>query len=233
MKTSGPEDGLVVNDQVVGSTRAMLRRRGIKTISLVGPPRSGKTALLERTGSRLASHAQVGVLVGNPAAGQKSTRLGRLGICAFPLPGGELDAPCVHKAISMLDLDQIELLLIEGSGDMQSLSQRNHGQDLCVSVFSVADGPDQPKLFPHLIAAADLVLLTMVDLLPTTAFDMQVFLDHVNKLRADLPVIQASALQRGGIDLWLRWLETNWLGGRWTDGGRTESRVPPFADLEL
>ena len=88
MKTSEPEDGLVVNDQIVGSTRAMLRRRGIKTISLVGPPRSGKTALLERTGSRLASHAQVGVLVGNPAAGQKSTRLGRLGICALPLPGG-------------------------------------------------------------------------------------------------------------------------------------------------
>ena len=232
MKTSEPEVGLVVNDQIVGSTRAMLRRRGIKTISLVGPPRSGKTALLERTGSRLASHAQVGVLVGNPAAGQKSTRLGRLGICALPLPGGELDAPCVHKAISMLDLDQIELLLIEGSGDMQNLSQRNHGQDFCVSVFSVADGPDQPKSFPQLIAAADLVLLTMVDLLPTTAFDLRAFLDQVNKLRPDLPVIQASVLQRHGIDLWLRWLETNWLGSRWTDG-TAEPPVPPFADLEL
>ncbi|MGD0141245.1 MAG: GTP-binding protein [Tepidisphaeraceae bacterium] len=232
MKTTGPEKEFVVNDQIVGSTRAMLRRRGIKTISLVGPPRSGKTALLERTGSRLASHAHVGVLVGSPAAGQKSTRLGRHGICALPLPGGELDAPGVHKAISMLNLDQIELLLIEGSGDMQTPSQRNHGQDLCVSVFSVADGPDQPNSFPHLIAAADLVLLTMVDLLPTTAFDLRAFLDNVNKLRADLPVIQASVLQRGGIDLWLRWLETNWLGSRWTDA-TAEPRVPPFADLSL
>ncbi|MGA2442795.1 MAG: GTP-binding protein [Tepidisphaeraceae bacterium] len=232
MKTSGPEEEFVVNDQIAGSTRAMLRRRGIKTISLVGPPRSGKTALLERTGSRLARHARVGVLVGSPAAGQKSTRLGRHGICALPLPGGELDAPGVHKAVSMLDLDQIELLLIEGSGDMQNLSQRNHGQDLCVSVFSVADGPDQPNSFPHLIAAADLVLLTMVDLLPTTKFDLPAFLDHVKKIRADLPVIQASVLRRNGIDLWLQWLETNWLGGRWTDGA-AESRVPPFADLEL
>ena len=82
MKTSGPEEGLAVNDEIVGSTRAMLRHRGIKTISLVGPPRSGKTALLERTGSRLARHTHVGVLVGSPAAGQKSTRLGRHGICA-------------------------------------------------------------------------------------------------------------------------------------------------------
>ena len=129
-----------------------------------------------RTDGEPACAGRVGVLVGSPAAGRKSTRLGRHGICALPLPGGELDAPGVHKAVSMLDLDQIELLLIEGSGDMQSLSQRNHGQDLCVSVFSVADGPDQPNSFPHLIAAADLVLLTMVDLLPTTKFDLSAFL---------------------------------------------------------
>ena len=132
----------------------------------------------------------------------------------------------------MLNLDQIELLLIEGSGDMESLSQRNHGQDLCVSVFSVADGADQPNSFPHLISAADLVLLTMVDLLPTTAFDLPAFLDHVKKIRPEVPVIQASVLQRDGIALWLQWLETNWLGGRWTDG-TAEPRVSPFADMEL
>jgi hydrogenase nickel incorporation protein HypB len=232
MKTPEPED--LTNEQIVGSTRQMLHRRGIKTISLVGPPRSGKTALLEWTGRRLANHARVGVLVGSPAAGQKSTRLGRQGVRAVPLPGGELDAPGVHKALSMLDLDRLELLLIEGSGEMQSNSQRHHGQDLCVSVFSVAEGPDQPNSFPHLIAAADVVLLTMIDLLPTTEFDLRVFLDNVSRLRADLPVIQASVFQRGGIDLWLRWLERNWLGDRDQWQNRTvESRLPPFADLSL
>jgi hydrogenase nickel incorporation protein HypB len=58
-----------------------------------------------------------------------------------------------------------------------------------------------------LFAAADLMLLNKVDLLPYLDFDVDACIAHARRVNPAIEVLQVSALRGNGMDEWISWLD--------------------------
>jgi hydrogenase nickel incorporation protein HypB len=57
-----------------------------------------------------------------------------------------------------------------------------------------------------MFAAADLVLVNKIDLLPYVDFDLDACVDRARSIRPGVEVVSASARTGEGIDAWYAWL---------------------------
>ena len=73
---------------------------------------------------------------------------------------------------------------------------------------AVIEGEDKPLKYPDRFAAADLMLLNKIDLLPHLQFDVQRAIDYALRVNPRLQVIRTSATSGEGLDEWLAWLES-------------------------
>ena len=77
-----------------------------------------------------------------------------------------------------------------------------------IAEIEVTEGEDKPLKYPDMFAAADLMLLNKVDLLPYLHFDVKRAIEYAWRVNPRLQVIQTSATRGEGLDEWLAWLET-------------------------
>lgn len=72
-----------------------------------------------------------------------------------------------------------------------------------VAVLSVTEGEDKPLKYPHMFAAASLMLLNKVDLLPYLNFDVEKCIASAREVNPDIEIILISATSGEGMDQWL------------------------------
>jgi hydrogenase nickel incorporation protein HypB len=77
-----------------------------------------------------------------------------------------------------------------------------------VVVISVTEGQDKPLKYPHMFAAADLVVVNKTDLLPYVDFDVATCAGHARGVNPDVEVVAVSATTGGGMDGWYAWLDS-------------------------
>ena len=77
-----------------------------------------------------------------------------------------------------------------------------------VAVLSVTEGEDKPLKYPHMFAAASLMLLNKVDLLPYLNFDVDKCLAYAREVNPDIAILLVSATRGDGMAHWLNWLES-------------------------
>ncbi|CAK0756328.1 hydrogenase nickel incorporation protein HypB [Gammaproteobacteria bacterium] len=82
------------------------------------------------------------------------------------------------------------------------------GEKHKVAVLSVTEGEDKPLKYPHMFAAASLMLLNKVDLLPYLNFDVEKCIACAREVNPEIEIILISATSGEGMDQWLNWLET-------------------------
>ena len=75
-------------------------------------------------------------------------------------------------------------------------------------MLSVTEGEDKPLKYPHMFAAASLMLLNKVDLLPYLNFDVDKCLAYAREVNPDIEILLVSATRGDGMDGWLNWLES-------------------------
>ena len=82
------------------------------------------------------------------------------------------------------------MLFIENVGNLVCPALFDLGEHSKVVVISVTEGTDKPLKYPHMFAAAGLVLINKIDLLPYVDFDLDVCAStRVRSTRtSDLPV---------------------------------------------
>jgi len=191
------ENVLKLNDEIARELRERLDAAGVYALDLIGAPGCGKTAMLEATLRLLRDELTLGVLVGDLATTRDAQRL--MKHCPHVVQintgrGCHLDANQVKQALARLDLDRLDLLVIENVGNLICPVGFDLGQHSKVGMFSVAEGDDKPAKHPHLVHAADLILLNKTDLLPHVPFDRPRFMQDVRALNGRAPVIQMHAL---------------------------------------
>jgi hydrogenase nickel incorporation protein HypB len=113
----------------------------------------------------------------------------------------------IWHALERLTLHAGSLLFIENVGNLVCPALFDLGERARVVLFSVTEGEDKPLKYPHMFRAADLVLLTKVDLLPFVDFDERAAGEAVAMVKPDLPILRASTKAEGGLDEWMQWLE--------------------------
>ena len=201
---------LARNDALADQNRQWLAQRGILALNLVSSPGSGKTTLLEQTILRLQGRIPVSVIEGDQQTSQDADRIRATGAPALQINTGKgchLDAHMVGHALEQLDPPAGSVVMIENVGNLVCPAAFDLGEAAKVVILSVTEGEDKPLKYPDLFAAARLMLLNKVDLLPHVRFDVARCLDYAHRIRPDLEVLPLSAQTGQGFDAWLAWLQ--------------------------
>ena len=123
--------------------------------------------------------------------------------------GCHLDAPMVKSALSSIDLDSLDMLIIENVGNLVCPAEFELGQDKKAVVLSITEGDDKPLKYPLMFKEADAALLNKVDLLPYTDFDLESATDDIQTLHPGIEVMAIACRTGEGLPAWLSWLRKN------------------------
>ena len=222
-------DVLGENNRQAAANRAHFLAHGVTALNLVSSPGSGKTTLLCATIEALKARAPglpVGVIEGDQQTTNDADRIRATGAPAIQVNTGKgchLDAPMVAEAFARLPLhghhhhgDAPEhghahaadpsLLLIENVGNLVCPAMWDLGERAKIAILSVTEGEDKPVKYPDMFAAARLMVLTKVDLLPHLDFDVAQCIAYAQRVNPAIEVLLVSAKTGVGMDAWLDWL---------------------------
>ncbi|WP_213704326.1 hydrogenase nickel incorporation protein HypB, partial [Klebsiella aerogenes] len=172
---------------------------------------SGKTTLLTETLTRLKGIVDCAVIEGDQQTVNDAARIRATGTPAIQVNTGKgchLDAQMIADASARLPAGDNGILFIENVGNLVCPASFDLGERHKVAVLSVTEGEDKPLKYPHMFAAASLMLLNKVDLLPYLNFDVEKCLACAREVNPHIEIILLSATSGEGMDQWLNWLET-------------------------
>ena len=204
---------LAKNDALAALNRQAFVDRGILALNLVSSPGSGKTTLLEQTILRLKGRVPVVVIEGDQQTSQDADRIRAAGAPAVQINTGKgchLDAHMVGHALESLAPAEGSVLMIENVGNLVCPAAFDLGEAHKVVILSVTEGEDKPLKYPDMFAAADLMLLNKVDLLPHLRFDVELCLAFARRVNPNIQILRLSAQTGEGMDAWLAWIEAGW-----------------------
>jgi hydrogenase nickel incorporation protein HypB len=226
---------LARNDEQAARNRARFAAAGTAAVNLMSSPGSGKTTLLERTIPALAGEIGCAVVEGDQETPLDADRIRATGAPAVQISTGtgcHLDAGMLARAVDALGLAATDaaldaaldaddsparsgpaggrpaprLLFVENVGNLVCPALFDLGEQARVVITSVTEGEDKPLKYPHMFAAADLVVLTKTDLLPHLGYDPAAFRAAVRRTNPAAPVLALSATTGEGMADWLTWL---------------------------
>jgi hydrogenase nickel incorporation protein HypB len=225
---------LGANDRVAARNRAHFAAHGVTALNLVSSPGSGKTTLLVATIERLRRRAPglpVAVIEGDQQTSNDAERIRATGVPAVQVNTGKgchLDATMVERAFARLPIHAAAhghlhghghghedgeadapggaLLFIENVGNLVCPAAWDLGEAAKVVVLSVTEGDDKPAKYPDMFAAASLMVVNKVDLLPYVDFDVERCVALARRANPRIGVLRVSARTGEGLDAWVAWL---------------------------
>ncbi|MDQ2707362.1 MAG: hydrogenase nickel incorporation protein HypB, partial [Actinomycetota bacterium] len=203
---------LAKNDDLAAVNRRWLAERGILALNLMSSPGAGKTTLLERTIVDLASSDQalpVSVVEGDQETLLDAERISDTGCRVVQINTGSgchLDAEMVERGLRTLAPPDRSVLFIENVGNLVCPALFDLGEAAKIVITSTTEGEDKPLKYPQMFAAADLVLLNKVDLLPYLDFDVERCLAATRRVNPGVEVLLLSATRGEGLTAWYDWL---------------------------
>ncbi|PQV84067.1 hydrogenase nickel incorporation protein HypB [Cronobacter sakazakii] len=198
------------NNQIAQRNRQRLAARGQLALNLVSSPGSGKTTLLTETLKRLRDTTLCAVIEGDQQTVNDAERIRATGTPAIQVNTGKgchLDAQMIEDAMARLPLADNGVLFIENVGNLVCPAGFDLGERHKVAVLSVTEGEDKPLKYPHMFAAASLMLLNKIDLLPYLNFDVEKCMAYAREVNPNITILLVSATRGDGMSAWLAWLE--------------------------
>ena len=191
------------NDLLARDLRRRFREAGVRVVSLVSSPGSGKTAFLEKTLTLLRPQCRVAALVGDLATENDAARLARSQAPVKQINTGtvcHLDAAMVQNALTEWNLEELEILFIENVGNLVCPASYDLGEDLRLVLLSVTEGEDKPLKYPTIFNTADVAVITKMDLAVAVEFDAAAAHDNIQSVRPGMRIFQVSAKTGIGMD---------------------------------
>ena len=186
------------NDEVARRLRERFAEAGVFVTSLVSSPGTGKTALLEKLLATMSQRHRVAALVGDLATENDAARLARSGAPVKQIVTGtvcHLDASMVERALEPWDLSTLDFLFVENVGNLVCPASYDLGENLRLVLLSVTEGEDKPLKYPTIFRAADVAVLTKIDLAAAVEFDRET----ARRNLGDLPIFETSAKTGDGL----------------------------------
>ncbi|CAC9437412.1 [NiFe] hydrogenase nickel incorporation-associated protein HypB [uncultured Gammaproteobacteria bacterium] len=203
-------DILSKNNRYANENRAFFLKKGILALNLVSSPGSGKTSILETSLLNLKDEISLKVIEGDQQTTQDADRIQKTGVKAIQVNTGKgchLDAHMVGHTFKSLEAEEDSILFIENVGNLVCPAAFDLGEYCKVAILSVTEGEDKPLKYPDMFAAADLMLLNKIDLLPHLNFDIEQCMDYARQVNPKIHILQISATTGEGMDKWYMWLK--------------------------
>ena len=203
------QDILGRNNEYAAANRRYLAERGILALNLVSSPGSGKTALLTGTIDNLKGEFPMAVIEGDQQTANDAERIRRTGVPALQINTGKgchLDGHMVGHALEKLQPGEGTILFIENVGNLVCPAAFDLGEAHKVVILSVTEGEDKPVKYPDMFAAAGLMILNKIDLLPYLEFDVDRCVEYARRVNPGIRVLKLSAATGEGMADWVQWI---------------------------
>ena len=99
-----------------------------------------------------------------------------------------------------LDLEGLQLLIIENVGNLVCPASYDLGEDLRVVLLSVTEGEDKPLKYPPIFQAADVVVISKMDLAAACGYDRELALGNLRRIAPGARVFETSARTGQGME---------------------------------
>ena len=209
-QTIALEAAILGKNQVLAErNRGWLAAREVTALNLMSSPGAGKTTLLERCIADLKGDVIVNVVEGDQATANDAQRIRATGAQAVQVNTGtgcHLEADMLGRAMKLLNPPPRSLLVIENVGNLVCPALFDLGEAARVVIFSVTEGEDKPLKYPHMFGAADVLLLSKVDLLPHLRVNLQLMMDNALKINPRLKIFPVSSYSGEGLQAWYGWI---------------------------
>ena len=205
---------LAGNDEIAAGNRERFDAAGVLAVNMLGSPGAGKTSVIIRTMAALQGRARVGVIEGDiagsidadkvlAAGAQDAVQINTGGNC-------HLEANMVQRALTNLDLNQVDILFIENVGNLVCPTHWALGEQVRLCLASTAEGHDKPIKYPDIFVGSQVFVLNKTDLSELVDFDRAVFYRSLRALNRDAPVFELSCRTGEGVEPWAEWLLAQW-----------------------
>ena len=201
---------LAKNDAIAADLQRLFKEKNIFVFNLLCSPGAGKTSLLEATLKELAEEYSLAVIEGDLYTAKDAERIHKLGIPVLQINtvgGCHLDAKMIEDALSELDLDKLDMIIIENVGNLVCPAEFAIGEAMKVTVLSVTEGEDKPLKYPLIFKESKAVLLNKVDLLPYIPFDKDKAVTDIKNLNPSVSLFEVSCTAKTGLTEWTNWLK--------------------------
>lgn len=209
MKIVAAKQILKANDQLAAENRQRLAARQIFGVNMVGSPGCGKTTLLEGLFRRLDGRLAPAVIEGDIAGQVDADRMANMGVPVVQINTEgmcHLDANMIASAQAGFDDDQVDVLIIENVGNLVCTAGYDLGEHLRIVVLSVPEGDDKLVKYPAIFQRSDALVITKMDLLPHTNFDVPRVRGDMHRLAPGAEIFAVSALRGDGLNELADWL---------------------------
>lgn len=200
---------LAKNDRLAERNRGFFRARGLLTLNVLSSPGSGKTTFLRETIKRLPKELKAGVIVGDLATDNDAISLRQSGAPVVQITTGtvcHLEAEMVSRAVQRLELKGLNLLVIENVGNLVCPASYDLGEDLRVVLLSVTEGEDKPLKYPPMFQAANVVVISKIDLAQACGFNRDAVMGNIRRISPESRVFEVSAKTGEGMEAWCQYL---------------------------
>ena len=197
------------NDGYAEANRQWLADRRLLALNLVSSPGAGKTTLLVQTLNLFPNGTPLGVVEGDQATANDADRIRETGVPAVQINTGRgchLDAHMVGHALPDLAMQYGGVVFIENVGNLVCPAAFDLGEAFKVVILSVTEGDDKPLKYPDMFTAANVMILSKLDLLPHVDFDVDKAVERALRINPDLEVLRVSARDGTGIQEWCDWI---------------------------
>lgn len=200
---------LAKNDAIASSLQQVFKEKNIFVFNLMGSPGAGKTSLLEATLQDLVKDYKLAVIEGDLFTSKDAERIHALGVPVIQINtvgGCHLDANMIQDAITDLDLDELDMIIIENVGNLVCPAEFDIGEAMKVTVLSVTEGEDKPLKYPLIFKESKAILLNKIDLLPYVPFDKDKAIKDIRNLNPQGCIFEISCTAKDGLAPWLTWI---------------------------
>jgi len=197
------------NDALAQANRRWLAQRRIIALNMMSSPGSGKTTLLQRTIGELQGGRPVAVIEGDQETRLDAERIRSTGVPVVQINTGagcHLDADMLRRGLEALEPADDSVVFVENVGNLVCPALFDLGETARVVVISVTEGDDKPLKYPHMFAAADLLIVNKTDLLPYVEFAVARCVANARAVNPGLDVLPMSVTTGEGMSEWTRWL---------------------------
>jgi hydrogenase nickel incorporation protein HypB len=217
------------NDQLAEKNLTVLNQNGVLAVNVMSSPGAGKTTLILETIRRLREKVKIGVIEADVASTIDADRIAHENVPVIQInTGGQchIDANMVSNALEKLPLKDIKLLLVENVGNLICPADFKIGVQKNIMLLSVPEGDDKPFKYPLMFSTVDAVIVSKIDYLPLSDFNLEKFRQTVEGMNRKACIFPLSARTGEGFEAWVSWVESalkDFSGGKGSGGDQRKT----------
>jgi len=195
-------DILKANREIALENHSKLKANGITSIDVMGSVGSGKTSLIKAIVSQLKSTHRIAVIEGDVTTTIDADIIASEGIPTVQVNTGKechLDANLIKKALTRMQLSELDLIFIENVGNLICPAEFPLGSDRRLVVISVTEGPYMVVKHPMMFYEANSVAINKVDLATVMGVNPSKLKEDIARVNPKATVVMTDCRNKVGI----------------------------------